>query len=248
MGEDVDPLLSIDRVRKSYWRGARETVVLADISLEVHAGECVAIWGQRGAGKTTLAAVAAGLETPDEGSVHVNGRDLAQTRRGLVSLLREAIGWVQRVGPKSGEFRTVVDYVALPLLGTLSPRVARRRASAMLKRLGIADCANEPWECLTDGERTLVAIAHALVRGPDLLIADDPTASLNVLQREEVMGLLRLAADEEHLGVLITVPDMPDMAYADRVGSLSDGRLVVRRHTPEDRGKVLDFPRNEQSA
>ena len=244
----MDLLLSLRGVCKSYWRGPREKVVLADVSLDVHPGELVAVWGQRGAGKTTLAMVAAGLETPDGGVVCFNGLDLAEASRGRAPLLHERIGWVQRIGPQSGEFRTVVDYVALPLLGKHSPRDARRRASAMLKRLGIPGCAWESWESLTDGERTLVAVAHALVREPKLLIADDPTANLNVLQREEVTGLLRVAADEEGLGVLITVPDMPQMAYADRVGSLSDGRLTMSRVSSEGDGNVIDFAGKQQSA
>jgi ABC-type lipoprotein export system ATPase subunit len=241
----MHPLLSLNGVCKSHWRGPHETVVLADVALDVRAGELVAVWGQRGAGKTTLAMVAAGLEAPDRGTVCFDGGDLAEAPRGGAQLRHAGIGWVQRMGPQSGDFRMVIDYVALPLLGRHSPRGARRRASAMLKRLGVAGCVGESWESLTDGERTLVAVAHALVREPRLLIADDPTANLDVLQREEVTGLLRRTADEEALGILITVPDMPQMAYADRVGSLSDGRLTLSGKP--DEGNVIDFPGKRQS-
>jgi ABC-type multidrug transport system ATPase subunit len=244
----LSTLLSLEGVRKSYWRGVHETVVLAEVSLNVRSGEFFAVWGQRGVGKTTLAMIAAGLEAPERGTVSFQGRDLAETRRGDERRLHEGIGWVQRMGPLSGDFRTVVDYLALPLLGSASPRSARRRASAMLKRLGVADCAGERWENLTDGERTLVAVAHALVRDPKLLVADDPTANLDVLQREEVMGLLRRAADEEGLGVLIMVPDMPEMAHADRVGSLSDGRLTVSGDPPDPHANVVDLASRQHSA
>jgi len=242
------PLLSLDRVRKTYWRGLHENVVLAEVSLRVHIGELVAIWGQRGSGKTTLAKVAAGLERPDEGGVRFAGADLATPRGATAPLLHDGIAWVQRAGPACDEFRSVLDYVVLPLLGKHSPRTARRRASAMLKRVGVGDCAAERWSSVTDGERTLAAIARAFAREPKLLIADDPTASLNVLQREEVMGLLRMAADEEGLGILITVPDMPEFAHANQIGSLSEGRLVLAQQPPEDGGNVLDFSRRERSA
>lgn len=244
----MEPLLSLKGVGKSYWRGPRENVVLEDVALDVQPGEMVAVWGQRGSGKTTLAVIAAGLEKPDGGAVWFSGENLAQTRRGRAPLLHAGIGWVQRMGPHSGELRTVVDYVALPLLGEGSLRAARRRAGSMLKRLGVAGCAGERWESLTDGERTLVAVARALVREPRLLIADDPTANLNVLQREEVTGLLRVAADEECLGVLMTVPDMPQMAYANRVGSLSDGRLTMSAVQPAVDVNVIDFAGRQQSA
>jgi len=242
-------LLALEGVCKSYWRGVHETVVLADVSLEVCAGELFAIWGQRGAGKTTLATIAAGLEAPERGRVVFDGEDLANGRGswGKVPRLHEGIGWVQRGGPHSGDYRTTVDYVALPLLGQCSPRGALRRASAMLNRLGVADCATERWESLTDGERTLVAVAHALVREPRLLIADDPTANLDVLQREQIMALLRHAADEDGLAVLVTVPDMPEMVHADRVGALSDGTLTVSGPPPGPRENVIDFPSERQS-
>lgn len=243
----MTPLLALDGVCLSHWRGEHETAVLVDVCLEVHAGEVVAVWGQRGAGKTTLATVAAGIRAPDRGAVRFQSQQLACARRGLAARLHDGIGWVQRTGPQSDHFRTVLDYVALPLLGRSSPRNARRAAGAMLAKLGVSGCGGERWTKLTDGERTLVALAHALVREPKLLVADDPTSNLDVLQREEVTTLLRRTADEQGLGVLITVPDMPEVAYADRVGSLSDGRLTISRARP-DSENVIDFPGNQRSA
>jgi putative ABC transport system ATP-binding protein len=235
-------LLSLRRVHKSYWRGLRETVVLADVSIDVHAGEIVAVWGQRGSGKTTLLKVAAGLEPPDQGTVSFEGRDLL---KGLARTLNSEIGWVRRKGPQS-DGMTMVEYVSRPLLGKFSPRVAQRRAVGLLEQVGVRDCARQRWDDLTDGERTLVAIAHALVREPKLLIADDPTANLNLLQRREVMTLLRSAAEREGRSVLLTVPDMPEMLDAHKVGSLSEGRLLLSRD--EELANVVEFPYQEQSA
>jgi ABC-type lipoprotein export system ATPase subunit len=241
----MSSLLSFDRVSKSRWRGPHEIVVLSDVSLRVHSGELVAVWGTRGAGKTTLARLAVGLDTPDRGNVRFRGVELSD-RRGFPRLLHDQIGWIRRAGARTEEISVVVDYLILPLLSKHSPRNARRRAIATLKRLDIGDCADSPWSALTDGQRTLVAIAHALVREPALIVADDPTASLNVLQREEVMRLLRIACDEQNLGALVTVPDMPEMAYADQVAMLSDSRLVLP--DPDGPGNVIDFPTQERTA
>jgi putative ABC transport system ATP-binding protein len=240
--------LSLERVSKSYWRGPHETAVLKDISLSVYAGECVAVWGQRGSGKTTLLKVAAGLEVPEKGIVNFNGQDLGgMSRAALVRLLREEIGWARRTGPESDELE-MLDYVALPLLKRQTLRRARRRSAAALARVGVADCSKGRWDDLTDGERTLVSIAHAMVRQPSLLVVDDPTANLDVLQREEVMGLLRTTAEQDWLGVLITVPDMPSMVHAHRIGSLSDGRLLVPSGVSPERDNILEFPKRGRAA
>ena len=240
--------LSLERVSKSYWRGPHETAVLKEISLSVYAGECVAVWGQRGSGKTTLLKVAAGLETPESGSVNFNGRELGDMSRGaLVRLLREEIGWARRKGPESDELE-MLDYVALPLLKHHTLRRARQRSAAALARVGVADCSKGRWDDLTDGERTLVSVAHAMVRQPTLLVVDDPTANLDVLQREEVMGLLRSTAERDWLAVLITVPDMPSMVHAHRIGSLSDGRLLVPSGEGPQRHNVVEFPKRGRAA
>ncbi len=240
--------LTLQKVSKSYWRGPHETAVLKEISLSVYAGECVAVWGQRGSGKTTLLKVAAGLEAPESGTVRFKEQDLGgMSRAALVRLLREEIGWARRAGPGSDELE-MLDYVALPLLKRQTLRRARRRSAAALSRVGVGECSKGRWEDLTDGERTLVSIAHAMVRQPSLLVVDDPTANLDVLQREEVMGLLRSTAEQDWLGVLITVPDMPSMVHAHRIGSLSDGHLLVPSGTLPERDNVVEFPARRQAA
>ncbi len=241
------PLLSLDLVNRSFWRGLQELRVLRDVSLKVYAGEMVGVYGQRGSGKTTLLRVAAGFESPDSGTVSFAGTDLARrSRRELARLHREEIGWVERTGPQSDELPMRI-YVALPLYRSHGPVQAQRRAYAALARVGAEDAAELPWSSLSDTARVLVAIAHALVREPRLLLVDDPTAGLGILDRERVVGLLRSAAEDGGLAVVMAVPDMPAMLQAHEVRALSRGRLLTPAER-EVRGTVIEFPGSERSA
>jgi ABC-type lipoprotein export system ATPase subunit len=217
-------LLALKGVGKSYWRGGSELRVLTDVSLEVQAGEFTAVWGTRGSGKTTLLKLAARLERPDRGMVYFNGVDLASFSEAQhARLMLEQIGWVRRTGPKS-DLR-MLDYVALPLLAEHGRRLAYARAGEAIERVGVSAHAHQRWGCLCDGERALIGIAHGIARAPRLLLVDDPTANLDVFERERVTELLRSLADEEAIAVLMTVPDMPAAMRAHQITSLGGGRL-----------------------
>src|SRR5512142_2354641 len=189
-------LLALERIRKSYWRGRHELVVLDDVSFEIEPGEFVAIFGQRAAGKTTLLRIAAGIESPDAGTVRFGGRDLRGGRVKRLAGIDARISWVGRQGPFASGMR-MLDHVALPLLGSLAADEAERHAARALKRVGASDLAGARWAELSDAERTLVTIAHAIAREPALLLADDPTSGLGVEERETVLGLLRSIVEEQ---------------------------------------------------
>jgi ABC-type lipoprotein export system ATPase subunit len=228
----MGPLLSLKGLSKSYWRGDSEVRVLRDVTLEVRAGEFMAVWGTRGSGKTTLLKLAARLERPDSGTVCFNGVDLAGCSEAQhARLMLEGIGWVRRTGPKS-DLR-MLDYVALPLLIEHGRRQAYACAGAALERVGVAAHARQRWASLCDGERALIGIAHGIARAPRLLLVDDPTANLDVLERERVTMLLRSLADEEAIAVLMAVPDMPAAMQAHQIVSLGAGRLRSASMPPE---------------
>jgi putative ABC transport system ATP-binding protein len=243
----MGPLLSLEGVSMSYWRGERCVPVLNRVSLEVHPGEVVAVWGQHNSGKTTLLKLAAGLAAPTAGRVTFAGCDLRSlSASGLARLLREPIGLVRPTGPSSAELR-MRDYVGMALLRDHNQTEARRLASATLERVGAGACAAARWRDLSDSERTLVAIAHAIVRGPRLLLVDELTASLDDIQREDVMELLRAAAEERGMAVLATVPDMTAMVHAHTIRSLSGGRLLAPAEPPRREGEVIDLRARAQS-
>jgi putative ABC transport system ATP-binding protein len=247
----VSALLSLKAVSKSYWRGDSEVRVLADVSLDVRAGEFVAVWGPRGSGKTTLLKLAARLELPDRGTVSFGDADLATLSEAQhARMMLEKIGWVRRTGPKS-DLR-MNDYVALPLLAEHGRRQAYKRAGEALERVGIPLPARQRWDSLCDGERTLIGIAHGIARAPRLLLVDDPTANLDVLERERVTELLRSLADEEAIAVLMAVPDMPAAMRAHQIASLGAGRLSRTPEMPPppepEPAKVIQLHGRQQSA
>lgn len=242
----VPPLLSLDRVSKTYMRGPHELRVLRNVSLTVSPGDFVAIYGPVHSGKTTLLKIAAGVESADSGRVSFEGVDVASlSRRRLALLHRDRIGWVRRAGPRSQDLRTL-DYVALPLLSLYGQAEAQQRGKRALDTVGAAACAFEPWGNLSDAERMAVAIAQGLAREPSLLLVDDPTAGLDVLERERVIALLRRAADDSRVAVVMAVPDLPALLRAHDVRSLSNGKLLSPDPPPRDRGVVLDFPRSSE--
>jgi putative ABC transport system ATP-binding protein len=242
-------LLRLQSVTKSYWRGPRELRVLRDASLEVGAGSLVSIYGPRNAGKTALLEIAAGFQAPTAGAVTFEGADLAHlSARELARLHRERIGWIERAGPHAPEL-TVGRYVALPLYRDLGPRRSHRRALAALEAYGVEDHSGDRWDDLPDAVRILCAVAQAMVRRPRLLIADDPTAGLGMLDRRRICTVLRSVAEDEGLGVLMAVPDMPAMLQSHEVRLLSRGRLLApAQSVPEGDATVLGFPGDRRSA
>jgi ABC-type cobalamin/Fe3+-siderophores transport system ATPase subunit len=134
----------------------------------------------------------------------------------------------------------MLDHVALPLLRGVCAAEAERRATRTLKRVGAGELAAARWHELSDAERTLVTIAHAIVREPRLLLADDPTSGLGLEERETVFALLRSIAEEHRMAVLATVPEIPDALRSHRVMSLSAGELI--QSTRRDPGEVIAFP------
>lgn len=267
------PLLTLTGVSRRYRRGRHELRVLTDASLTLGAGEMVAVLGQRGAGKTTLLKIAAGIEPPDGGRVSFDGWDLPDLSDSQLSrLLGEQIGWVQGGGSGWGqggwgasaggwggggpETRVrVLDYVALPLLIALGDRAAYTRAEQALARVGVEDCAQQQWETLSDWERGMVGIAHAIVRSPRMLLVDDVATVLGIRETDMLTRLLRSLARESGIGVLMTVSDAAAAKRSDRMLSLAGGRLSdpteqlpMQPDPPEGKGDVIDLSSRERLA
>jgi putative ABC transport system ATP-binding protein len=238
--------LTLDSVSVSFSRGGARVPVLRDVSMEVAAGELFAIYGKRAAGKTTLLELAAGLSSPDGGSVSFAGRDLAAlSRKELARVHRDGIGWVELGGPQTSDVAMRV-YLAMALYRSLSHREAADRALAMLARLGAGEYADARWTDLPDTVKPFVAIGQALIREPKVLVVDDPVRGLGVSERESVVALLREAAHDAGVAVLFAVPEMPAMLQADQVRVLANGKLIGPPQ--QDGGTVVEFPQTRRHA
>jgi lipoprotein-releasing system ATP-binding protein len=239
----MDGVLSLRNVWLAFPRGRRHVVqVLADVSLDVEAGELVAVLAQRAQGKTTLLRVAAGMDRPARGQVLLNGEDLCRlSDRRRSALLRGRIGFAEPFGPDID--LPVLSHVALPLLSALSKNDAYAQAQSALERVGAAEFAHQSWLTLADSERALAALAQALVRRPELLLVDDLTATLGIDETERIGRLLHSIAHENRLAVLMSVSDADATTWFDRVASLSGGELLVApAPTDGPDENVIDFP------
>jgi putative ABC transport system ATP-binding protein len=187
-------MLHVDRVTKSF--GPR--TVLADVSLELHAGQYIAIMGESGVGKSTLLNLIAGLDVPDSGRVAIEGRDLAALDDAERTRLRRArLGFVFQAFHLLPHL-TVEKNVALPLaLNRIGGSSARERVAELLDAVGLAGRRHAWPRELSGGEMQRVAIARALVHRPALVLADEPTGNLDAESAQQVLALLaaQLARD-----------------------------------------------------
>jgi putative ABC transport system ATP-binding protein len=226
-------VLELRAVRKHFAGPDGEAIRAVDgISLTVDPGELVAIYGPSGSGKSTLLYLAAGITAPDEGVVEFDGRDLATlSRRAAARYRRNELGFVFQ-SSKLVPGLSAIDNAALKLMGDGGSRAdARRRVGPLLDRLGLGARTEHRATQLSRGERHRVSLARALSNDPRLVLADEPTGSLDSRRSQEVLAMLAEVCRERGVGVLLVTHDPAGADFADRVHALHDGKLVA--WTPE---------------
>jgi putative ABC transport system ATP-binding protein len=235
-------VLELQDVGKVFKRGGRTVVALDRVCLALERGECVAVYGASRSGKTTLLRLAAGEETPTSGSVRYDGKDLgALSEHRRSSLLRSEVSWV----PASFDFQpglSVLEQVALAgFVGSRNYSRSKKEAREVLKAAGIEQCAEaRPCE-LSDGELRLTAITQAIMKRPQLLLADAPASNLDPIERDRVLELLRTSASEHGAAVLFSAAHADETLRSTSFVRLDAGRLTVPS-TPPGRGEVIEFP------
>ena len=226
----MDTVVQLTGVSRSYRTGARETVALDDVSLDVAAGEFVAVMGATGSGKSTLLHCAAGLERPSAGTVRLVGRDLGRLGEAArTRLRRDSVGVVFQSYNLLSEL-TVAQNVLLPQrLG--GPRA--RPLAEVLASVGLAGTEQRPVGELSGGQRQRVAVARALAADPAVVFADEPTGALDPTTGAQVVGLLRTAVDTRAVAVVLVTHDPRVAACSDRLVLLRAGALVSDGPTPD---------------
>ncbi len=221
-------MLAVESVRKSF-AGARTRVVLHDVSLQLAAGQYIAIMGESGAGKSTLLNLIAGLDVPDAGRIVVAGQDMAALDdAGRTRLRRARMGFIVQAFHLLPHL-TVARNVGLPLaLNGATTAAIDTRVAEMLAAVGMLDRQHDLPNQLSGGEMQRVAIARALAHRPSLVLADEPTGNLDADSAAEVLALLRAQLERDNAaGILVTHSEVA-AATAHRVYRLTQQGLHER--------------------
>ena len=213
-------------VTRSLPLGATEVPILRGVSFTVPRGEWVALTGPSGSGKSTLLGLVAGLDSPDAGTIRINGTDITALGEDRLAGIRN-----RNIGIVFQSFNliptlTALENVEAPLWVGPQRRTSRQRARAMLERVGLADRTHHRPHQLSGGQQQRVAIARALVTGPALLIADEPTGNLDSAAGAQVLDLFGGLRAELGVTVFVVTHDPDVAARSDRVLHMVDGRIV----------------------
>ena len=209
-----------------YGRGALQRQILFNVSTSIPAGQIIIVTGPSGSGKTTLLTLVGALRAAQAGSVRILGEELNGASRRTLEAVRKRIGFIFQQHNLLGALTATQNVeLGLRVSGRHGRPALRRRATAMLEAVGLGAHAGKRPEQMSGGQRQRVAIARALVGEPALLLADEPTASLDRVSGREVVELMQTLAREKGTTILLVTHDNRILDVADRILHLEDGRL-----------------------
>lgn len=221
-------ILDLKDIQKSFQDGEEKRTVLNNLQLEVAAGEFVAILGPSGSGKSTLLSIAGVLMSADKGRIILDGQDISQaTQKIWTSIRREKIGFVFQ-SHQLLPYLTVYDQL---LMAAKMSRVKNldQRIKELLDDLGISDCAKKFPKQLSGGQKQRAAIARAFLAKPALILADEPTASLDEARGRQIAELLQKETKENHSAAIMVTHDERILDVVDYVYRLKEGQLFQEK-------------------
>jgi len=221
------PIVQAKNLTKVYGAGSMELTALDHVDLSVEPGEFVAVMGPSGCGKSTLLNLLGGLDTPTEGSIEIDGRDVSgMTDDELTKLRRRRFGFVFQFFNLIPVLNAA-ENAALPLtLDGVPAAEARARAEEWLGKVGLSDRMRNRPDQLSGGQQQRVAVPRALVTDPALLLADEPTGNLDSRSGDEIAHLLTTASSEWGRAILMVTHDPGIAAHAHRIVFMRDGTIV----------------------
>jgi putative ABC transport system ATP-binding protein len=222
----MPPAIRIEHLNHSFGRGALKKQILFDITTDIPAGEIVIVTGPSGSGKTTLLTLVGALRSTQDGSVQILGRELRGASSRVLEQVRRRIGFIfqQHNLVEALSAQQNVE-LGVRCSGRLGRSAMRQRARDMLDAVGLSERMDHKPEQMSGGQRQRVAIARALVGEPDMLLADEPTASLDKQSGREVVDRMQSLAREKGTTILLVTHDNRILDIADRIVHLEDGRL-----------------------
>jgi putative ABC transport system ATP-binding protein len=226
------PVIELRGVYKTYRLGAHVVPALCGIDLQVYPGEMLALTGPSGSGKSTILNLAGLIDSPDAGEILLRGELIDTRDETRASLLRrDALGFVFQ-SFNLVPVMTVAENVDYPLFLTgVSPAERRRRVAEALESVGLQEHAQHRPDALSGGQRQRVAIARALVKRPKLVIADEPTASLDSHTADQVLDLMRALGHTHGAAFVIATHDQRLTPRCDRIVALLDGLITEPTET-----------------
>lgn len=219
--------LEMDNVTKIYHDGPKEFKAIDQASISVEAGEFVAIMGPSGSGKSTLLSIAGALLTPTSGKVLIAGKELATLSAKKVTQLRlDKLGFIFQSANLVPYLKIRDQLGLIGKLGTLSKKATEKRTKELLQHFGLSDRLHHFPSELSGGQRQRVAIARALMNDPDIIFADEPTASLDSKRGLEVVDMLANEIKTRNKSGIMVTHDERVLHLCDRVITIKDGKLV----------------------
>jgi len=219
----------INYLNHYYGKNLLRKQVLLDIYLEIKAGEIIILTGQSGSGKTTLISLIGGLRSVQEGSLKTLGQELYRANEEKMVRVRRQVGYIFQAHNLL-EFMTARENVqmSVELHDHLTDLQAKAKAEMMLREVGLGHRINYYPRDLSGGQKQRVAIARALASNPKLVLADEPTASLDSHTGREIVELMQRLAKEQGCTILLVTHDNRILDIADRILEMEDGRLKIK--------------------
>ncbi|EML6322006.1 ABC transporter ATP-binding protein [Bacillus cereus] len=220
-------LLKLDKVSKVYGEGNTEVTALHPISLDVKAGEFIGIVGPSGSGKSTLLSIAGALLSPSKGDIYIREQNITQlSEKEMTDIRLKKIGFIFQFANLVPYLNVKEQLLYIAKLKKESKQESEKRADHLLAAFGLGERKNHYPNQLSGGEKQRVAIARAFMNNPDLILADEPTASLDSKRAREVVEMMKREVKESQKAAIMITHDGRMLDVCDRILTLRDGQLI----------------------